>query len=64
MHPVCWKCQVEMRCKRNDTRVELDGLMPRLGDLYECPDCKCQIVTGFGQPFDPADVNPSPGSAF
>lgn len=64
MSPVCWKCKLEMHCKQNDFRVDIECFLSRLGDLYECPECHCQIVTGFGEPFDPVDFNPSQDSAF
>jgi len=52
MHvPVCGKCFIEMKCKKNGLSIRLDGGYIVYGDLYECPHCGCRIVTGFGEPF-------------
>jgi len=49
--PICVKCQVEMRCKKNNTLVN-DVRVGRfqsiywLGDLFECLVCSSSIVVG------------------
>ena len=63
--PICVKCRVQMRCKKNDYLVadKASQGFPEtywLGDLWGCPQCGQQIVTGFGQPFTecPQDYRP------
>jgi len=55
MRPICVKCAREMIPAENEylVRDKATKGFPstfRYGDLYECPDCGHQIVTGFGQP--------------
>ena len=48
--PVCVKCCMDMRCKKNEFTVESSG-SPSVhwsGDLFECPGCGMEVVTGFG----------------
>lgn len=52
--PICVKCHREMFPKENEFLVRDEykgGFEPTFwyGDLYECPGCKVQIVTGFGK---------------
>lgn len=58
MRPICVKCQREMECVKNEFPVYEKGVLSRggyppvtvwCGDLFECPDCRTQIVTGFGE---------------
>lgn len=51
--PICIKCKREMIVIENDFLVKdkAVGDFPSTYwncDLYECPECKIQIVTGFG----------------
>ena len=55
MRPICVKCQREMIPTKNEVLVKdkAVGEFPatmRYGDLYECPECGAEIVTGFGRP--------------
>jgi hypothetical protein len=51
--PICVKCRVSMACVKTGVDVEaMAGDMPYQiwsGDLFECPSCKVEIVSGFGQ---------------
>ncbi len=52
--PVCAKCRLQMRCKKNDFIVEemADTTFPYriwLTDLYACPSCGAEVVTGFAK---------------
>lgn len=51
--PVCAKCQVDMRCKKNGVGVvDMADFGPCQvwdADLWECPKCGFQVVAGFGQ---------------
>lgn len=57
IHPICVKCQVAYKPKRNGVFVEVMGgkRLHRFsyqvfhGDLVECPKCGHQIVTGIGK---------------
>jgi|WetSurMetagenome_2_1015567.scaffolds.fasta_scaffold01396_22 hypothetical protein len=51
--PLCVKCQVEFKPERNDVVVDvLDGhgksYQLWCADLWECPQCGNQIITGYG----------------
>lgn len=46
MRPVCVNCSVEMRCHKNGQPV-VSGNGLYHGDVYECPDCKFRVVSGF-----------------
>ena len=53
MQAVCVKCSCEYRCKKNEVTVEeLDvdckSFRAQSGDLWECPGCGHELVTGFG----------------
>ncbi len=52
MRPVCVRCKVELRCDRNQHKVETmageKGYQLWDGDRYKCPSCFVQIVVGFG----------------
>ncbi len=54
MRPVCVKCRCEMRPQKNDFIVEEMAAPDRTyrvwcTDLWRCPGCKMEIVTGFGK---------------
>lgn len=54
MRPICVACKREMCPIKNEFMVKdrAVGRFPSTvwsGDLYECPECKAQIVTGFGR---------------
>lgn len=65
--PVCAKCGVELFPKKNgvgclDYAYFGEGEEQKAeeyqiwdADLWECPKCHCQIVTGFG--FEPIDIH-------
>jgi len=62
VRPVCVKCHREMVPVKNEVLVrdEQKGDFPstyRYGDLYECPGCKGQIITGFGKALDQPPKN-------
>lgn len=62
MQPICNRCKRLMPCVRNEVPVkdEATEKFPstvRYGDLYECPGCGHQIVTGFGQPLESPSEN-------
>lgn len=53
MRPICVKCKREMVPVKNEVPVKDEargGFSSTYwwGDLYECPCCKAQIITGFG----------------
>ena len=52
--PICVNCKQEYQCKKNDQIVNdksFDGFPATfwMGDLWECPTCKHQVVTGRGK---------------
>ena len=54
--PICVNCKQEYQCKKNDQVVNdkavAGGVFPEtfwLGDLWQCPACKHQVVTGRGK---------------
>lgn len=52
--PICAPCERAMRCVQNDLPVKdkaSEGFPATvwLGDVYGCPECDAQIVTGFGR---------------
>ena len=57
MRPVCAKCGKEMRCWKNSVGVvhymnnnQKDGIDVIVqGDLYKCPSCNSETVTGYGK---------------
>ena len=57
LQPICANCKVAMRCAKNDFIVRdpcVDGFSSTYwaGDLFECPECGCQVVVGFGRQVD------------
>lgn len=51
--PVCVKCQIEMRPEKNGVGVlDMADFGPYAlweADLWKCPSCSYEILTGFGQ---------------
>lgn len=53
--PICVKCQVEFRVRKNGvTVIDTFSQPPKpyqiwRADLFECPICKTQVVGGFAQ---------------
>ena len=52
--PICVNCKKEYQCKKNEQVVndKAFGAFPAtfwMGDLWECPTCKHQVVTGRGK---------------
>lgn len=53
----CAKCCVELQCKKNgvylihfiDSDPEKGIDVVRSGDLWECPICGCEVVTGLAK---------------
>lgn len=50
-NPICGKCQVSMNRKRNGVKVKYSTTEAQHGDLFECPNCGYEIITGFGMKF-------------
>ena len=54
MRPICIKCKKEYQCKKNE-QVGNDkavGSFPEtywMGDLWKCPTCGHEVVTGRGK---------------
>jgi len=46
--PVCGKCRCVMRCHRNGCAVRVGDKVYE-GDVWRCPECGADIVTGFGK---------------
>ena len=49
---ICVKCKKEMYCKKNGVIVRWRGYYCRSGDKFKCPECKSEIITGFGAAFE------------
>ena len=48
--PICVPCRTEMRCKKNDYLFsDFDGRSVWASDMYECPACKTQVLTGYSR---------------
>jgi len=52
--PICVNCKREYQCKKNEQLVNdksFEGFPATfwMGDLWECPACKHQVVTGRGK---------------
>ena len=45
---LCNKCHVMLSCKKNDVCVRMGGAELKWGDVYKCPICGFEIITGFG----------------
>lgn len=52
--PLCVKCQVYLKCEKNEVRVlqtwseEKKPDVVYYADLFKCPKCGYEIITGFG----------------
>jgi hypothetical protein len=46
---VCSKCDVTLRCVKNEKVVRFGGAEIKWGDEYQCPRCGIKVITGFGQ---------------
>ena len=54
--PICWPCGLQMRPEKNGVAViEMAYFGPAaiwMSDLWKCPECGVEIVSGFGnRPF-------------
>jgi len=49
--PLCARCVQNLTCKRNEVLVRLSENRIVEADLWQCPSCGCQIVTGFAQEY-------------
>lgn len=51
---VCGKCRVDMKIKKNGVTVgrAADSKWVRQGDLWVCPKCQQEVLTGFGTPYN------------
>ena len=54
MRPICVKCKKEYQCKKNEQLVndKAVGGFPATywsGDLWKCPQCGHEVVTGRGR---------------
>ena len=47
---ICAECGVYMKVQTNGVAV-VGSERIVMGDLYECPFCKIEIVSGLGKPF-------------
>jgi predicted RNA-binding Zn-ribbon protein involved in translation (DUF1610 family) len=62
--PICVPCRREMRCKQNEVMVN-DPPSPGFpatywyGDVFKCPRCGHEIVTGFGVGMAHEDLTPN-----
>lgn len=47
--PICVQCRREMQCKKNDYLFSdaEPACFVWAGDMFECQDCKAQVVVGF-----------------
>ena len=52
MRMICAKCGKELKCKKNEVIVEelvlSDSSRIWEADLWKCPKCGIEIITGFG----------------
>jgi len=49
--PLCVKCETSMIAYRNGITVKYSHDSYQSGDVYKCPICDVEIVTGFGQKY-------------
>ena len=50
--PICVACQTSMRAEKNGVTVHYAYDTYQMGDLYKCPVCGNEIITGFGQKYE------------
>ena len=51
MRPICIKCNREFRVKRNGVLVHVGNQNYFSADLWECPQCDTEIISGYGNDF-------------
>lgn len=50
LRPICVSCSCEMDCSSNGVFVQLEKSNAYVAaDLYKCPSCKRQVVSGFAR---------------
>ncbi len=47
---VCVECNERFYCEKNQVYVKYGDGGVQAGDLYECPNCHRQIITGLSEP--------------
>ena len=65
IRPTCAKCGKEMTCVKNDVPVvhyidddEAKGIdAVRIGDIWGCLKCNCQVVINMGTQIDARDIS-------
>ncbi len=45
--PICVRCERNYRCERNGVWVRIGPDAIVSADMYECPNCKHRIISGF-----------------
>lgn len=45
---ICVKCLTNLRCEKNGVLVARDPHHVQRADLYKCPECGFEIITGAG----------------
>lgn len=45
---ICVKCLTDMRCEKNGVLVARDPHHVQNADLYKCPECAFELLTGAG----------------
>ena len=48
--PFCIPCSIRMRCRKNGAHLVHPNDFAQAADLYQCPTCHAQILTGYGKP--------------
>jgi DNA-directed RNA polymerase subunit RPC12/RpoP len=48
---ICTDCKKEMVCIKNGMIARWGQNHCYAGDLYQCPECNMEILTGLGKPF-------------
>lgn len=48
--PFCVKCSIRMHCIQNEVYLVHKNDYVQAADLYQCPNCQTQILSGYGQP--------------
>lgn len=63
MPPICVKCQIEMRCKKNGTiavPMAIHGpISLRRCDMFACPECGTEVLTSFAPQPELSSFEPS-----